>query len=135
MTTESLHQKIATLDGCRIVYENHNGVILEGKGGRSQANQNPLYVMRREAVEDASWDDLRGVLLGERPPQVITWMSRVVGYYSSIKRAGHSGWNWNRSKISELDDRRKGNYAFPSDETVKHPLPAQPRQEQHCAAD
>lgn len=38
---------------------------------------------------------------GERPLQGVT---RIVGYYSRID-------NWNKSKISELQDRHKGNYA------------------------
>lgn len=32
-------------------------------------------------------------------------ISRVVGYYSKIE-------NWNKSKIAELKDRQKGNYAI-----------------------
>jgi hypothetical protein len=123
MTKESFQAKVNSLDGCRIVYENGNGFILEGKGGGAQK---PLYIIWLEEVESASWGDLRGVFLGERPPQVMTWQSRIVGYYSSIKRAGHNGWHWNMSKVAELEDRHRGNYEV---------LPEQPRTEKHAAAD
>jgi anaerobic ribonucleoside-triphosphate reductase len=33
----------------------------------------------------------------------LTLVTRIVGYFSNIK-------SWNKSKIAELKDRRKGNY-------------------------
>ena len=125
MTKESFRARVNSLDGCRIVYENGNGVILEGRGKGGRAQVKPLYRMWLEEIEDASWEDLRGVLEGVRPPQVMTWVSRIVGYYSSIKRAGHSGWHWNRSAVAQQWDRQRGTYS----------LPEQPREEQHAAAD
>lgn len=56
------------------------------------------------AVEDLAWGALMPVLYGDREPRVLEHMSRVVGYYSRIE-------NWNESKIGELRDRHKGNYA------------------------
>lgn len=58
------------------------------------------------AILDHSWDELEAVLLGKRPPRVMTHVTRIVGYYSMIQ-------NWNRSKIAELHDRHKGDYAVP----------------------
>ena len=52
------------------------------------------------------WCELEGVMTGRRPPNIITGVSRVVGYYSFLR-------NWNGSKIEELKDRHKGQYSVP----------------------
>jgi len=57
-----------------------------------------------ESLADTEWEDIRAVLVGEREPITLRHMSRVVGYYSMIE-------NWNKSKIGELEDRQRGNYA------------------------
>ena len=57
-----------------------------------------------EAIEAADWSILEDVLTGEREPQVLQHMTRVVGYFSRVE-------NWNKSKVGELKDRQKGNYA------------------------
>lgn len=56
------------------------------------------------AVEAAEWDVIEDVLLGKREPQVLQHMTRVVGYFSRVE-------NWNKSKVGELKDRRKGDYS------------------------
>jgi len=56
-------------------------------------------------LADHSWLDIRAVLSGQRSPQALYHMTRVCGYYSRIE-------NWNASKVAELQDRRKGNYAI-----------------------
>lgn len=57
------------------------------------------------AVEAADWATLESVLVGTREPQVLQHMTRVVGYFSRVE-------NWNKSKIGELNDRQKGQYAL-----------------------
>jgi hypothetical protein len=57
------------------------------------------------AVKEVEWDLLFDILKGDREPQVLHHMTRVVGYYSRID-------NWNPSKIGELRDRQKGTYAI-----------------------
>ena len=42
--------------------------------------------------------------LHEDTPRILTHMTRIVGYFSNVH-------NWNRSKLAELADRRKGSYA------------------------
>ena len=54
--------------------------------------------------EDVNWDILRAILVGEREPAVLYHMTRVVGYYSRVD-------NYNKSKLGELKDRVRGNYA------------------------
>ncbi len=56
------------------------------------------------AIEAADWDVLEDVLMGNREPQILQHMTRVVGYFSRVE-------NWNKSKIGELKDRQKGNYS------------------------
>ena len=56
-----------------------------------------------DAVEKADWVLLRDVLMGEREPQVLQHMTRVVGYFSRVE-------NWNRSKLGERIDRTRGEY-------------------------
>ncbi len=56
------------------------------------------------AVEAVEWGILEDVLTGKREPQVLQHMTRVVGYFSRVE-------NWNKSKVGELKDRQKGNYA------------------------
>ena len=71
------------------------------------------YVMNRRldvfhvphsTVSETDWDELEMVLMCRREPKVMKHMSRIVGYYSLIN-------NWNRSKLIELKDRQRGNYA------------------------
>ena len=57
------------------------------------------------AIEAADWGILEEVLVGKREPQVLQHMTRVVGYFSRVE-------NWNKSKVGELHDRQKGNYAI-----------------------
>lgn len=56
------------------------------------------------ALEKADWSAIEEVLTCQREPQALQHMTRVVGYYSRVE-------NWNKSKIGELKDRHKGNYA------------------------
>lgn len=55
------------------------------------------------AVEASEWSVLEDVLVGNREPQILYHMTRVVGYYSRVE-------NWNQSKVGELQDRHAGNY-------------------------
>jgi len=51
------------------------------------------------------WDTLESILVGKREPDVLYHMTRVVGYFSRVS-------NFNSSKVAELADRQKGNYAI-----------------------
>lgn len=43
------------------------------------------------------------IIQGERSPIILSGITRIVGYFSRVN-------NWNRSKIGELRDRRRGTY-------------------------
>lgn len=60
------------------------------------------------AIIDNSWDELESVITGQRQPRIMTHVTRIVGYYSQLQ-------NWNRSKLAELRDRHKGDYAVPAE--------------------
>lgn len=62
-----------------------------------------VFLFSVNTVLEHDWDELRAVLTGERGPEVLTHMTRIVGYYSQTS-------NWNKSKLGELRDRQKGNY-------------------------
>lgn len=58
----------------------------------------------REVI-DAEPQQLFDILDGKREPIIMEHISRIVGYYSKMK-------NWNKSKLGELADRRKGDYGL-----------------------
>ena len=64
----------------------------------------PMELSVRSILEQP-WEELTGVLDRKRPADVIGHMARIVGYYGVTR-------NWNKSKLAELRDRRKGNYGL-----------------------
>jgi len=55
-------------------------------------------------ILENDWHTLRGLATGEINIAPLYHVTRIVGYYSRIE-------NWNKSKLGELSDRRKGDYA------------------------
>ncbi len=53
-----------------------------------------------EAIDDNEWPVLRKQVVQGKNVHHIT---RIVGYFSRVE-------NWNKSKLGELKDRKKGNY-------------------------
>lgn len=68
------------------------------------------------AILDHPWEELEEVLLGVRPPKLMTHITRIVGYFSQLS-------NWNRSKLAELKDRHRGQYAVPEPQPQSTPAP------------
>lgn len=66
---------------------------------------NPRFTLTIQTILDNDWEQIEAVLEKRRLPRVLLQVTRIVGYYSFI----HS---WNRSKLAELADRQKGNYAL-----------------------
>ena len=52
-------------------------------------------------MHDATWAELRPILLGLREPSALHHITRVCGYFSRVE-------NWNPSKVGELADRQAG---------------------------
>ncbi len=51
-----------------------------------------------------AWEAIKRVISGTREAKALMHMTRVCGYFSRTE-------NWNPSKMGELKDRHKGNYA------------------------
>jgi len=89
---------------------------LEGLGVECSASEHAGVIVKHlisglttrlpvEAICKADWGVILQVLRGDREPIALQHMTRVVGYYSRVE-------NWNKSKIGELNDRQKGEYAL-----------------------
>jgi len=59
-----------------------------------------------ESILSQPWEELLGVMMGDRVADIMTGITRIVGYYSFTR-------NWTRSKLAELADRHKGQYSLP----------------------
>lgn len=77
-------------------------VTVLSKAGAGETQNFGFEVSLREVL-DQGVDVVLDVCLGRRPPRVLTHMTRIVGYFSTVD-------NWNRSKLAELADRRRGEY-------------------------
>jgi len=71
----------------------------------------PCFRLTLRAILDYEWEEFEAVFAGRRPPNALSHMTRIVGYYSRIE-------NWNKSKLGELRDRQKGDYAVREDAPV-----------------
>ena len=86
---------------------------LHAAGGDEARNEvfvrhGPSGVARALPVSEVlahTWEDLEAVLTGRRDATIMIHMARIVGYYSQVR-------NWNRSKLAELRDRHRGDYAL-----------------------
>ncbi len=58
-------------------------------------------------ILENDWPPLLDIALGKKDLAPLYHVTRIVGYYSRIE-------NWNKSKLGELADRRRGNYAVAS---------------------
>jgi len=58
-------------------------------------------------ILENDWSTLLDIALGKKNIAPLYHVTRIVGYYSRIE-------NWNKSKLGELADRRRGNYAVAS---------------------
>ena len=63
-------------------------------------------------IQNHDWDELYAVFMGKRQPVVMEQFTRITGYYSRINSPVFGVNTWNNSKVAELADRHKGNYAI-----------------------
>ena len=69
-----------------------------GKEGYAIRKDQAKLFISFEGIDAQDWDTIKKGI-----PD-LTHMTRIVGYYSKVH-------NWNKSKIGELRDRQKGDYA------------------------
>jgi len=62
------------------------------------------WELELDTIRETPWEQIEAVLTGARRPDVMSHISRIVGYYSNMR-------NWNGSKLAEARDRARGNYA------------------------
>jgi hypothetical protein len=98
-----------SLDGLGIVVDDGDAsVVIKHKDSGIKTK------VTTQAILDNSWDDLCPILTGQCEPTKLTHMTRVVGYYSMVS-------NFNPSKVGELKDRMRGNYAIDGSHTSRGP--------------
>ncbi|MDR1519509.1 MAG: anaerobic ribonucleoside-triphosphate reductase [Planctomycetota bacterium] len=83
--------------GVNLRVEKPGLVVKHGRSGL-------MTLLPLETVKGQEWPVLEAILVGRRDACPLDHMSRVVGYFSRIE-------NWNKSKLGELKDRHKGDYA------------------------
>jgi hypothetical protein len=66
-------------------------------------------------IREHSWETLSAVLTGKRRPEIMSHLTRIVGYYSNMR-------NWNPSKLAEARDRARGAYVVPEQrmDVIRH---------------
>lgn len=72
---------------------------------------NTMFALGVSQIVQSEWGELEGVFTGRREARVLTYLTRIVGYYSPT-------YAWNRSKLAELRDRGRGDYAVPAPEDL-----------------
>ena len=83
-----------------------------GKGRFAVHNTRTGRCYEIDPAGDITPQEAEDVLEGRREPVMLHTITRIVGYYSSTA-------NWNRSKLGELEDRRKGDYTLSSSDQTK----------------
>ena len=69
------------------------------------ASTGRLYSVALSTLAEVEVRELEEVLSGAREAVSLITITRIVGYYSKTV-------NWNRSKLGELEDRRRGDYVL-----------------------
>jgi hypothetical protein len=94
----------------QLVAEDHSGASKDDYVVVLNTRDSQKYKIAVDSILNYDWLNLKRVLDGGEA-RVIDHITRIVGYYSKTS-------NWNKSKLGELDDRRKGDYAV-REEAVK----------------
>lgn len=86
----------------QVVDENHSGAPADDHLIVLNTKDNQKYKVLIDSIYKYDWSNLKRVLDGGET-QVLDHLTRIVGYFSKTS-------NWNKSKLGELEDRRRGNY-------------------------
>lgn len=95
--------EIETSGYFQIVAEDHSGENKDDYMVVLNTKANQKYKIAVDSIMNYDWFNLKRVLDGGEA-KVLDQITRIVGYYSKTS-------NWNKSKLGELADRRKGDYA------------------------
>lgn len=94
----------------QIVAEDHSGASKDDYLVVLNTKASQKYKISVDSILNYDWPNLKRVLDGGES-RIIDHITRIVGYYSKTS-------NWNKSKLGELDDRRKGDYVV-KEEVIK----------------
>ena len=100
MTMDQFHSLLAEVEA-RIINTEH-GDTPEADRLIVQSGER-YYAFEVGALPGLRRDEVKELLRGEREVVELYTMTRIVGYYSQVA-------NWNKSKIGELESRRRGVY-------------------------
>ena len=96
MSGQDFLQKIKGLSNLELLKESEEAYIVLNH------NSSKKYQIKKTAIAQTNWENISSILDG-REPIILDGITRIVGYFSKVS-------NWNKSKLGELKDRRKGNY-------------------------
>lgn len=66
-----------------------------------------VFTVEQDDLSNHDWDELARVFFGKREAKIMDHITRVCGYFAKVQ-------NFNASKVAELHDRQRGNYALPT---------------------
>ncbi|MFH1715277.1 MAG: hypothetical protein ABH857_03675 [Elusimicrobiota bacterium] len=96
MSSNDFLEKVNSAEDLEIKQEFKDSYIIYNK------TRDEKYRINKSSIDASDWENIYSVMRG-REPQVLDGITRIVGYFSKTS-------NWNKSKLGELRDRRKGNY-------------------------
>ena len=83
----------------------HNGHDVQEQMLIRNKETGRFYSIKTPELQNITVEELLDILSGNREPDVLFTVTRIVGYYSKTA-------NWNDSKLGELKDRQAGNYSM-----------------------
>lgn len=102
MELKNFVQEVEKTGYLAITAEDHSGIPKDDHLILFNSKDSQKYKVLLSAVYAYDWQNLKRVLDGGEA-KIMDQMTRIVGYYSRTS-------NWNKSKLGELGDRRKGDY-------------------------
>lgn len=93
MTKEDFIDKVV---GIGYMWSEHEHKGEQGIAIKREGSDKKIF-MSNEGIEKQDWETIKYGIPN------CTHMTRIVGYYSNVH-------NWNKSKLGELGDRRRGDY-------------------------
>lgn len=98
MTIEEFIEQLKKTPEVELINENDdNRIVVRHKPSE-------VYTcILRDIVPTETWHRLWQIITGDQLVDPIYHVTRIVGYFSRVE-------NWNKSKIGEYNDRKKGNY-------------------------
>jgi hypothetical protein len=106
MTVQEFIEELRKQPEVEVTSENEQGrVVVRHKPSDTHTH------IAHAIIPNEKWNVLWEIIIGERLINPLYHVTRIIGYFSRVE-------NWNKSKVGELDDRRKGDYGIPKSENA-----------------